>query len=154
LGQLGAAVVAAHPAVVDQLLQLTRDRSSNVRLAAASALGQLGAAVVAAHPAVVDQLLQLTRDDSSYLESWEVRLAAASALGQLGAAVVAAHPAVVDRLLQLTRDGFWDLKQAAAESLGRLMAGGARLFKRPAWNWFLLLFGRRWIIRRVEQLGS
>ena len=74
-----------------------------------------------------------------------MRGTAAKALGGLGASSAPA----LDRLLELTRDEDRDVRRAAAEALGRIMARGVRIFKLPVWK---RLFRGNRVVRRLRTL--
>ena len=94
-----------------RLLELSADKSEEMRVSAADAVGRLGAS--AATPDVLRRLVELSADKSDY-----VRGRAADALGRLGAS--AASPGVVRRLLELSEDKSEDVRGRAADALGRL----------------------------------
>jgi HEAT repeat protein len=141
LGQMGAAA-AAHPGLLETLLQWLRDPDEDVRRVAARALGQMGAAA-AAHPELLETLLQAMSGPEGF-----VRSAAAGALGQMGAAA-AAHPELLETLLQAMSDPEGSVRSAAAEALAQLLEikGVQRRAFRRGWRLW-----RRWEIRSVHEL--
>jgi HEAT repeat protein len=98
---------------VPALTRLLVDRDSSVRANAALALGSIGVEDPAQAKDAVSALTRMLADSQG-----AVRLQAALALGKLGPKV--AHTAVGDLMLSLRDLNSWEIRRAAALSLGQL----------------------------------
>jgi HEAT repeat protein len=116
IGELGAAQ-ANHRIIMDNLLELLRDRNAQVREAAADAVGRLGRMSASTQPLLLlVRLFDLLHDDDLNVQG-----AATTAIAALGGIVVH-HPLILDRLIEMLHDRHlpaW-LGEEAAMAIGRL----------------------------------
>ena len=139
LGRMGERTVV-NPKVFPALVQAAlHDKDGGVRSQATNALGQLGLLTVN-HPNGLPTLVQVALRDKDV----GVRTRALRALGNIGQAAVC-HPSVLLTLVEALRDRDEEVRFEAAETLGRMMAQGVRVFRR----WW-----RRLEEKKVEELAT